>query len=179
MPPTAIRHASEMSTDPIQSCRRRRETPLECVCSPTSSAASASASPFRCSAALVTLIRSIGVSASKSSGNSGSVFSSRISISSKTARAAGLIPATASSSSSRINALRCILLSPVCAIDASKKVGITFQLLFSSTAVYLIALCVQNIAGFEKDNFIERPLRDYLRLFNFIHDLKDDLIRHG
>jgi hypothetical protein len=105
--------------------------------------------------------------------------SSALFMSSKTVRAAGLIPATASSSSSRINALRCILFSPVCAIDASKKVGITFQLPFSSTAGYLIALCVQNIAGFEKDNFIERPLRDYLRLFNFIHDLKDDLIRHG
>jgi hypothetical protein len=32
----------------------------------------------------------------------------------------GLIPATASSSSSRINALRCIL-PPVCAIDARKR----------------------------------------------------------
>jgi hypothetical protein len=35
-------------------------------------------------------------------------------MSSKTARAAGVIPATASSSSARSNALRCILLSCLC-----------------------------------------------------------------
>ena len=30
MPPTAIRNASEISTDPIESCRSSRETPSGC-----------------------------------------------------------------------------------------------------------------------------------------------------
>src|ERR687890_517094 len=111
MPTNKIRHANEMSADTIHSRLLSLETPSESFGS--SSAASASASSSRSFAASMTLVLSGGVSAPKPSGNSGSASSSSVlCMSSKTARAAGVRPATVSSSSARINVLRCTLLLP-------------------------------------------------------------------
>src|SRR4029077_4595970 len=110
----SLRHGRRLLPQTCWSSREPTSDSFYTAAGTRPSAASASASPFRSSPALVTRVLSIGVIASKSSGNFGSPASFRLFVSSYTARAAGLIPATASSSSARIDALRCILRSCLC-----------------------------------------------------------------